>query len=317
MRVSYVKVAEFQRRGALHFHLVLRLDGVSDGRRASRRPPARFDGQLLIERRSRPRGTCRSSPRSRRPADRLPAAPGQARIRWGAQLEVRELDARGSAEDAASCAGYIAKYATKSTEAVGGLMYRLDARRHPAPECARTSAATSSARGASAATGICTRCKLRRWAHSLGFRGHCFTKSRRYSTTFTALRQARHEHQLRRARRATRRDAATCGAGTSVGRGYRTLGDAWLAESGRKRALEQRRVAREELRTGHRCARERHEGRRQMSQIEGQSEQFMTAREVAERVGLSPDTILRYYREGRIPGPAAAGADPPGAVPVE
>ena len=23
---------------------------------------------------------------------------------------------------------------------------------------------------------------------------------------------------------------------------------------------------------------------------------------MAERVGLSPDTILRYYREGRIPG---------------
>ena len=40
---------------------------------------------------------------------------------------MRELDSRGSAEDAASCAGYIAKYATKSTEAVGGLMYRLDA----------------------------------------------------------------------------------------------------------------------------------------------------------------------------------------------
>ena len=29
---------------------------------------------------------------------------------------------------------------------------------------------------------------------------------------------------------------------------------------------------------------------------------YMTAREVAERLGLSPDTILRYYREGRIPG---------------
>ncbi len=28
----------------------------------------------------------------------------------------------------------------------------------------------------------------------------------------------------------------------------------------------------------------------------------MTAREVAERLGLSADTILRYYREGRIPG---------------
>src|SRR3954452_22388016 len=30
VRVSYVKVAEFQRRGALHFHCVLRLDGVSE-----------------------------------------------------------------------------------------------------------------------------------------------------------------------------------------------------------------------------------------------------------------------------------------------
>jgi excisionase family DNA binding protein len=30
-------------------------------------------------------------------------------------------------------------------------------------------------------------------------------------------------------------------------------------------------------------------------------ERYITAREVAERVGLSPDTVLRYYREGRIP----------------
>ena len=31
-------------------------------------------------------------------------------------------------------------------------------------------------------------------------------------------------------------------------------------------------------------------------------ERYITAREVAERVGLSPDTIVRYHREGRIPG---------------
>ena len=30
VRVSYIKVAEFQRRGALHFHCVLRLDGVGE-----------------------------------------------------------------------------------------------------------------------------------------------------------------------------------------------------------------------------------------------------------------------------------------------
>jgi excisionase family DNA binding protein len=31
-------------------------------------------------------------------------------------------------------------------------------------------------------------------------------------------------------------------------------------------------------------------------------ERYVTAREVADRLGLSPDTILRYYRDGRIPG---------------
>ena len=31
-------------------------------------------------------------------------------------------------------------------------------------------------------------------------------------------------------------------------------------------------------------------------------EQYVTAREVADRVGLSTDTILRYYRDGKIPG---------------
>ena len=31
-------------------------------------------------------------------------------------------------------------------------------------------------------------------------------------------------------------------------------------------------------------------------------ERYITAREVPERVGLSAGTVLRYYREGRIPG---------------
>ncbi len=89
--------------------------------------------------------------------------------------------------------------------------------------------------------------RLRRWAHALGFRGHCFTKSRRYSTTFTALRRARHEHVLERNGERHDRDCQLRRWRYS-GSGYRTLGDAWLAESGRKRALDERRVAREELR---------------------------------------------------------------------
>jgi replication initiator protein RepSA len=40
---------------------------------------------------------------------------------------------------------------------------------------------------------------LHRWAHMLGFRGHFLTKSRRYSSTFTAIRAERREHHLRTA----------------------------------------------------------------------------------------------------------------------
>jgi len=40
---------------------------------------------------------------------------------------------------------------------------------------------------------------LNRWTHTLGYRGHFLTKSRRYSVTFTSLRRARTEY--RRAQR--------------------------------------------------------------------------------------------------------------------
>src|SRR4051812_11269694 len=126
VRVSYVKVAEFQRRGALHFHCVLRLDGV--GENGELEAPAEPDGaQLLIDAvTAAVRHACVLSPTPEETAGRLPgfaSAPARE-IRWGAQVEVHELDTRGA--EAASCAGYIAKYATKSTEAVGGLMYRLE-----------------------------------------------------------------------------------------------------------------------------------------------------------------------------------------------
>jgi hypothetical protein len=39
--------------------------------------------------------------------------------------------------------------------------------------------------------------RLAEWAHMLGFRGHFSTKSRRYSTTLGALRQARIDHNQR------------------------------------------------------------------------------------------------------------------------
>jgi hypothetical protein len=89
----------------------------------------------------------------------------------GLELEVRELDAGATPEEAAACASYIAKYATKSTEVVGGLTHGLDAddlralrvrdHVHRYVRCAWRLGGEQHLRGL----------RLRRWAHALGFRG--------------------------------------------------------------------------------------------------------------------------------------------------
>ena len=91
-------------------------------------------------------------------------------------------------------------------------------------------------------------------AHALGYRGHCLTKSRRYSTTFKALRQAReqHVHEQRLARSGDATQRATAGATERVSRlryaglGHLTAADAFLAASAAARAREQRNAARED-----------------------------------------------------------------------
>jgi hypothetical protein len=256
VRVSYVKVAEYQRRGALHFHCVVRLDhGQAGDDRALVEPPAEeFSHELLA--RAVLAAVEHVSVDS--PALEDVGRGGSRTIRWGRQTEIRALYLGSSPQEAAACAAYIAKYATKSTEACGGLMHRLAARDLESlrvrphvrryVECAWQLASEPHLRDL----------RLRRWAHALAFRGHCFTKSRHYSTTFTVLRRARHEHVLRQLHGGERRDpwGRPFSAGASrelrrfqfTGLGFKTLGDAWLAESGASRAREQRRIAREELR---------------------------------------------------------------------
>ena len=93
-----------------------------------------------------------------------------------------------------------------------------------------------------------------RYAHAFGYRGHCLTKTRRYSTTFKALREAREDHvraqllarstdasQRALAAAATRR-RATASSGTAI-----TAGDTYLALSAAARAREQRQAALEAL----------------------------------------------------------------------
>jgi hypothetical protein len=99
---------------------------------------------------------------------------------------------------------------------------------------------------------------LRRWAHMLGFGGHFLTKARHYSVTFSALRQARiiyRRHQENGPDYAAFQgqdqvDTETTVVLTSLsyaGTGWRTFGDALLANTAADQARKRREIAREEL----------------------------------------------------------------------
>ena len=102
------------------------------------------------------------------------------------------LPGTGKALSAQAVANYIAKYATKTISAPG----LPDRPVHSAADIAALACsqhykrliATTWALGKDPAA---AQLGLNRWTHMLGYRGHFLTKSRRYSVTFTALRQAR------------------------------------------------------------------------------------------------------------------------------
>jgi hypothetical protein len=266
VRISYAKVAEFQRRGAVHFHAVIRLDAATECRCPGclAPPPQPFTASLLEE-----------ALRLAVPAVRVPC-PGfhgepDRYARWGEQLDVRNLTTGGDEAgelSAEQVAGYIAKYATKATESFGsGLDRRLTAAddldrldKLPA-HVGELVRACWELGGRPELDGL----RLRAWAHMLGFRGHWSTKSRRYSTTFTALRRARVAFaKRRRSRDGIPLDAfgqpeddqavIVVASWAYVGAGYATEGERWLALSAAARARERRRIAREELITTTRSA---------------------------------------------------------------
>jgi hypothetical protein len=110
--------------------------------------------------------------------------------RWGEQLDVRRIDGDGDGGElsAEQVAGYVAKYATKSTEALGvTLDGRVSAEDLDVP--AHVAELVRACWELGARPGL-ARLRLRAWAHMLGFGGHFASKSRRYSTTLGALRRA-------------------------------------------------------------------------------------------------------------------------------
>ncbi|SCL16769.1 hypothetical protein GA0070616_1112 [Micromonospora nigra] len=123
VRLSPGKVAELQARGAVHFHAIARLDGV-DGQDpdAVVPPPAGFGLVDLVD-------------ALRHAAEQIgfhtPAHPDRPHgwpIAWGKQVDLEPINTSGTGEVTDSLvAGYLAKYATKSTEATGHTSTRLTA----------------------------------------------------------------------------------------------------------------------------------------------------------------------------------------------
>jgi hypothetical protein len=230
----------------VHFHTLWRLDAADDELAP---PPAGFDAQLLAH------AIAAALPKATVPTEAEDADP----YGWGRQHEVRALELGDDPHEAARVAGYIAKYATKSTEDAGGVRHRIEMthelRELRCRDHARrliTNAWQLGARDELDGK------RMRRWAHQFGFGGHCFTKSRRFSTTFRALREARAMHAASQSGEASAKsdhNLIHTGAWHYAGRGYPRAGDALLAASRHARDRERRACARvEQNATGRKAA---------------------------------------------------------------
>jgi hypothetical protein len=352
VRLSYVKVAEWQRRGLIHFHAAARLDAKpqDDGDPEHAPPPEGYTLDVLDaairaavahvtvpypralqdlcrggrgsqglasdaggcaagtldgtghhissaeEPRQRfvPRRPCTDEPL---PGDlRLPNVDPRPRTheaRWGRQVDVRPIhpthlvaiedqlrvtdhDQQGLSRG--QIAGYLAKYATKDTEVLAQLRPNLDIYALATlrmPEHVRRLTVCAWLQGRAWHVRDERHLRARRWVHQFGYGGHYLTKSRRYSTTFTRLRQARRDWHLTRRRAARAREAerriaklahtepaehvqADDHADSAAdperfvlavrwrldGIGWRTVGDAFLAQTARQQALNARDEAR-------------------------------------------------------------------------
>ncbi|HKR51114.1 MAG TPA: replication initiator [Pseudonocardiaceae bacterium] len=237
-RVSFVKVAEFQRRGVVHFHALIRLDGPGEDYQA---PLINIDAAGLAE------AICQTAAQIRLTVD-MPDGPGLT-LRFGEQLDTQTVNGGPTGElTPEHAARYIAKYATKSAEAFGLGQRRITPEALPLldiPDHVDHLVRVAWRLGEHDAYE-----GLRRWVHMLGFRGHFASKSRCYSTTLGVIRGERRAYRQRQAAEHVREllDEDTTlivSHWEFAGVGYLTTGDTTLARSAAARAREQRQAARD------------------------------------------------------------------------
>jgi hypothetical protein len=204
-RIRYVKVAEYQHRGVVHFHAVIRLDAPGDDYQP---PPPWLDADLLSQavRDAVHAVTLAVFPTPDGPPVILtfgnPQGTDVRPIRHG-----EGLPGTGQALSAQSVANYIAKYATKTLDAPGlpARPVKLQAQ-ITALHCSGHYKRMMHTAWNLASTQATSDPRIRRAAHGLGWGGHFLTKSRRYSVTFGTLRRARLEHRKRQAHPGGERD---------------------------------------------------------------------------------------------------------------
>ncbi|MFJ9854296.1 replication initiator [Streptomyces sp. NPDC101150] len=259
-RVSFGKVAEYQKRGAVHFHAVIRFDGP-DG--PDSLPPPWATHALLTDAIQAAAARVEVTV----PANVEHGYAGWV-LRWGTQIDVQPIGAFGNGEELTeqAVASYVAKYATKAAEITGGLDTPIHCRACQgtgrSPRYDRPNSTLSHCVGCKG-TGLSddltalpipdhtrrlmTACvdltalypgrKLAAWAHMLGFRGHFSTKSRSYSTTLGALRQVRADYRAAQQRAALglpdpddnpEATTLTLAHWTYAGHGH-SPGESWLA----------------------------------------------------------------------------------------
>jgi hypothetical protein len=196
VRLSYSKVAEYQRRGMVHFHAAVRLDGPEGAAAA----PPRWATKEALATAVRAAAASVVVPSFRRDGTVLDLA-------FGSQLDLRDITGRADAgrtgEDESAkvaadrVASYVAKYATKSTGSHDGPDRRIrsGAEIEDLPVSAHHKAMMRTAWDLGGRPEY-AELNLRRWAHMLGFRGHFLTKSRAWSVTLGELRAIRARFRL-------------------------------------------------------------------------------------------------------------------------
>lgn len=161
--VSYAKVAEYQRRAAVHVHAVLRADGAGG---ADDLPPSWVDASGLA-------GVVHTGAAVVRLAVPYTRALGEYELRWGGQLDARPLSAATDVDALTddAVAAYVAKYVTKGAAETGA------GTDHPLANLEDIAAAAVSPH-VGALMAACWRLgglaelehlRLREWAHSLGY----------------------------------------------------------------------------------------------------------------------------------------------------